>query len=70
MLSQTDAKLQTTFYEYNVANKLVRRIDQGGKLGAPGSYTYINANTETYTYNADSSMKTKEDRNGQTTVFS
>ena len=70
MLSQTDAKLQTTLYEYNVANKPVRRMDPGGKLGAPGSYTYIIAKTEAYTYYADGNMKTSKDRNGRITAYS
>lgn len=69
MLTQTDAKENTTSFEYNVANKVTRRIDHGGRTGKPGSYTYIHAKTESYTYYPDGSLKTKKDRNGKTTDY-
>ncbi|MGH4119322.1 hypothetical protein [Clostridium sp.] len=50
MLSQTDGKLNTSNYEYNAANKMTRKIDNGGRTGVAGSYIYNPAKTESYTY--------------------
>ena len=69
MLTQTDGKGNTTAYEYNVANKIIKRIDPGGRLGEHYNYTYIWAKVERYTYNADGSMATKQDRDGETTLY-
>ncbi|OPX42547.1 tRNA(Glu)-specific nuclease WapA precursor [Ruminiclostridium hungatei] len=69
LLSQTDAKGSATTYEYNAANKATKRIDQGGRTGTQGNYTYNPEKTETYTYNADGSLASKADRNGITTAY-
>ncbi|RCX08180.1 RHS repeat-associated protein [Anaerobacterium chartisolvens] len=69
MLTQTDAKGNTIAFEYNVRNKAVKRIDAGGRTGEPGSYTYDSAKVEKYTYYADGSLYTKEDRNGKMTAY-
>ncbi len=39
------------------------------RLGLPSSFTYINGKVESYTYNADGSMKTKINRNELTTAY-
>jgi RHS repeat-associated protein len=65
MLSQTDGNCNTTNYIYNAADKLVKKIDQGGMAGR----VTINAKTESYTYYADGSTKTQTDRNGVNTTF-
>ncbi|AEY66721.1 RHS repeat-associated core domain-containing protein [Clostridium sp. BNL1100] len=69
-MTQTDGNGNTTSYEYNAANKVIRKIDQGGRIGTPGKYTYLDAKTEKYTYFADGNMETKTDRNGKQTVYS
>ena len=69
LLTQKDGKGNTTTYEYNVANKAIKSIDQGGRTVIEGNYTYIPAKTETYTYNADGSLASKKDREGNTTVY-
>jgi YD repeat-containing protein len=48
MLTQTDGKASTTIFEYNAANKVIRRVDPGGRSGTPGNYTYDAAKTESY----------------------
>ena len=68
-LTQEDGKGHITTYEYNCANLLVRRIDHGGRIGTPGSYTYDMAKVEIYTYSADGSLLTKTDRNAETTTY-
>ena len=69
MLSQTDGRGNTQNYEYNAANKLIRRIDAGGRTGTSDNYSYNLGKTETYTYYADGSLKSKVDRNGETTHY-
>ena len=69
MLTQTDGKGNVTSFEYNAANKPVKRIDHVGRLGSPGNYTYLEAKTETYTYYGDGSLNSKTDRNGKTTNY-
>ncbi len=69
-LTQTDGNGNTTNFEYNAANKIARKIDAEGRTGQPGSYTYIAAKTESYTYYADGSLKTQIDRNGETITYS
>jgi Rhs family protein len=61
MLTQTDGKGNITGYEYNTANILTKKTNPGGE-GNP-------AKTETYTYYADGSLKSKTDRNGKTTQY-
>ena len=58
-----------TLYEYNAANKQIRKIYPGGKKAIEGKTVYDPAKTETYTYNADGTPATKKDRNGQTTSY-
>ncbi|MCX7920801.1 MAG: S8 family serine peptidase [Clostridia bacterium] len=69
MLTQTNGNGHTTTLEYNPANKVVRRIDHGGRTGTPGKYVYTPEKVESYTYNANATMKTKTDRSGKTTVY-
>ena len=68
-LTQTDGANHTTIYEYNVANKLTRKIDHGGRIGTYPNYTYNPAKTESYTYDAQGNLSTKLDRNGYTTTY-
>lgn len=49
--SKTDGKGNVTTYQYNVGNKVSKKISSGD-------------NEETYTYYGDGSLKTKIDRNG------
>ncbi len=67
MLTQTDGEGDMTLFEYNAANKVVKKIDYGGRMGETGSYTYVWAKVESYTYYADGSLKDKTDRNGKIT---
>ncbi len=69
MLSKTDGKNNVTYYEYNAANKAVKRIDPGGRSGTAGNYTYDMTKVESYTYYADGSLKEKTDRNGIKTEY-
>jgi len=69
MLTQTDGNANMTSYEYNAANKLVKRISYGGRTGLPGRYRYVEAKVESYTYYADGSIHTKNDRSGNTTEY-
>jgi RHS repeat-associated protein len=69
MLTQTDGKGNITTYEFNCANLVVRRIDHGGRTGTPGEYVYDPIKTESYTYYADGTLKTRIDRNGETTTY-
>lgn len=69
MLTQKDGRGLITSFEYNVANKMIRRIDHGGRTGKPGSYAYIPAKVESYTYLPNGQLKTKTDRNGHTTTY-
>lgn len=64
LVSQTDPNGNTQLFEYNSRNLLLRRIDAGGRTGEAGSYTYLPAKTESYTYYADGSLKETKDRNG------
>ena len=61
MLTQTDGNGNTTIFQYNVANKLIKKTDPNGS-GNPKK-------TESYTYNADGNMKSKVDGNGKTTQY-
>lgn len=70
-LTQTVGKTSTTdgfttIYEYNVANKLTKKIDHGGLIGPD---TYDLTKTESYTYDAAGNLATKIDRNGYTTNY-
>lgn len=69
-LTQKDGRGMITTFEYNAANKLVRKIDHGGRSGKPGSYVYAPSKVESYTYTASGQTKTKVDRNGHTTSYS
>ena len=69
MISQTDGKGNTSLFEYNSINKIVRKIDAGGRKGNAGSYTYTASKTEVYTYYGDGSLKTKTDRNNVVTYY-
>jgi len=69
MLTQTDGKGNVTSFEYNKANKAIKKIDHGGRLGDPENYSYIWVKVESYTYYADGSLKDKTDRNGNTTNY-
>ena len=53
MLTQTDGGGNVTTFEYNIRNKQTKKIDHGGRTGAPGNYTYDPERTETYTYYSD-----------------
>jgi len=55
--------------EYNAGNKLVKKIDAGGRSGTPGAYQYVAGKLESYKYNADGSLSEKTDRNGKTTIY-
>jgi len=65
MLTQTDGKGHTITYEYNCVNLVTRRIDHGGRTDSG----YDLSKTESYTYYADGNVKTKTDRNGDTTTY-
>ncbi|TYQ14885.1 UNVERIFIED_CONTAM: RHS repeat-associated protein [Acetivibrio alkalicellulosi] len=69
LIEQTNAKNHTTTYEYNCANKLIRIIDNGGRTGTHGNYTYDNTKVEYYRYNADGTLNDKVDRNGERTRY-
>jgi RHS repeat-associated protein len=69
MLTQKDGNGHITAYEYNCANLVVKRIDHGGRIVTPGNYTYDLAKVESYTYNADGSLATRTDRNGENTIY-
>ena len=69
MLTQTDAKGQVTTYEYNAGQKVVWKINHNGRTGTPGNYSYDPVKTETYTYFADGSLRSRTDRKGQTTSY-
>ncbi|EPR08089.1 right-handed parallel beta-helix repeat-containing protein [Ruminiclostridium papyrosolvens] len=69
LLTQTDGRGNITTYEYNAANKVAKRIDQGGRTLTAGKYDDVPAKTEAYTYNADGNLATKTDRNGITTTY-
>lgn len=69
ILTQRDGNGNVKLFEYNAINKLVRRIDPGGRKGTVGSYEYDEIKIEEYTYYPDGSMKTKRDRNGNTTGY-
>ena len=69
MLTQKDGRGLITTFEYNAANKLVRKIDHGGRSGKPGSYTYVSAKVESYTYSPRGLLVSKIDRNGHTTSY-
>jgi RHS repeat-associated protein len=69
MLTEVDAQGNITTFEYNVANKLIRKIFHGGRTGSSGSYTYDPSKTESYTYYANSDLRTKVDRNGVTSTY-
>jgi YD repeat-containing protein len=68
-LTQADGINNTTVYEYNVMNKLTKKIDNGGRTGSSRSYTYDNAKVEYYDYYGNGDMKTKIDRNGKCTYY-
>jgi RHS repeat-associated protein len=68
-LSQTDGKGNVTSYEYNARNKLMRKIDQGGRNGSAGSYTFVQAKVESYAYTSDGLLQSKTDRNGNITSY-
>lgn len=59
----------TQLYEYNSLDKLIRKIDNNGRSGSPGSYTYTASKVETYNYYVDGTLKYKKDRNGATTFY-
>ncbi len=69
MISQTDGRSNTSLFEYNSGNKIVRKIDAGGRKGNAGSYTYTASKTEVYNYYADGSLKSKTDRNNVVTYY-
>ena len=48
-----------TIYEYNAQNKLMRRIDNGGRTGKEGNYSYVDGRVESYSYNPDGTLKVK-----------
>jgi len=61
MLTQTDGNGNVTMFSYNVMNKLRRRIDPNG--------LNVEGRTESYNYQADGLVKSKIDRNGNTTTY-
>jgi RHS repeat-associated protein len=67
MLAQTDGNGHTMRYEFNIGNLPLRKIDEGGRSGSPGHYTYQSDKVEMYTYTADGLLASKTDRNGNTT---
>lgn len=69
MISQTDGEERTVTFEYNVTNKLLRRIDHGGRTGTQGKYLYEDYKVEKYTYYPNGLAFTKLDRNGNTTTY-
>ncbi|MDP4144966.1 MAG: right-handed parallel beta-helix repeat-containing protein, partial [Bacillota bacterium] len=69
MLTETDGRGNVTNYEYNAANKLTRRIDNGGRTGTAGNYNYNPAKMESYSYYANGNMYQKTDRNGVVTTY-
>ncbi|MCD9024091.1 RHS repeat protein [Cohnella sp. NL03-T5] len=64
-----DGRGFVTSFEYNLANKLTKRIDHGGRSGKAGNYVYNQAKVESYTYTGSGQMKTKIDRNGNLTSY-
>ncbi|MCD9024089.1 S8 family serine peptidase [Cohnella silvisoli] len=68
-LTQKDGRGFVTSFEYNLANKLTKRIDHGGRSGKAGSFLYNQAKVESYSYMGSGQMKTKIDRNGNTTAY-
>ncbi len=68
-LTQKDGRGYVTSYEYNIANKQTKRIDHGGRTGKAGSFQYNLAKVESYTYTGSGKLKTKIDRNGNTTSY-
>ncbi|MGE5579276.1 MAG: S8 family serine peptidase [Bacillota bacterium] len=69
MLTQIDGNGNVTTYEYNARNLPIRKINHGGRGGAPGTYIYVDGLVESYTYYADGNLHTKTDRNGKTAVY-
>lgn len=69
LIVQTNAKGHKTIYEYNAQNKLMRRIDNGGRTGKEGNYSYVDGRVESYSYNPDGTLKSKTDRKGQKTNY-
>ncbi|USB32579.1 S8 family serine peptidase [Paenibacillus sp. YPG26] len=69
-LTQTNGNGHVSTFEYNAADLLVRRIDPGGLQVKNGKIAYQADQIESYTYFANGSMKTKTDRNGNTTSYS
>lgn len=69
MISQIDGEGRATTFEYNAANKLLRKIDHGGRTGAAGKYVYADHKVEKYTYYPNGLLHTKLDRNGNTTTY-
>ncbi|MBJ6362771.1 DUF6531 domain-containing protein, partial [Paenibacillus sp. GCM10012307] len=70
MISQVDGAGNLSLFEYNARNKMSRRIDPDGVTEDPkGILVYNDSKLESYTYFADGSMKSKNDRNGNTTNY-
>lgn len=69
LLTLTDGKGNTKIFEYNMANKIKRSIDVGGRAGSPGDYTYDQGYTTSYTYNKNGALHSMTDRNGVTTTY-
>jgi RHS repeat-associated protein len=69
MLTQTDGNGHTKTYEYNAINKVSRCIDDGGRTGTPGNYTYDPTKTVSYSYCKNGSVYTMTDRNGNVTTY-
>ncbi len=69
MLTQTDGKGNTLTFEYNCANKVIKKIDAGGVTGTAGNLAYDTMKIETYSYFADRQLESRTDRNGKTTNY-
>jgi YD repeat-containing protein len=69
MEKQINAKNLETIYEYNAANKLSKKIDNGGRTGTAPNYSYVAGKYEIYKYNADGTFYQTTDRKGIVTTY-
>jgi YD repeat-containing protein len=67
-LTTGDVAEHTVTYEYNVANKVTKRIDNGGRTGTPGAYTYNEKKFEQYKYNPKGELVWKQNRSSADNV--
>ncbi len=68
-LTQTDGNGHTISFEYTAASLMTKRIDHEGKSTSPTGTAYEAGKVESYTYYPNGQMKSKTDRNGNTTTY-